>query len=160
MRALILAALVSLTALPAMAQDASQIASVQRGASCPGCNLFQGDFTGLEAAGRNFSGARFRQSSLTIVVLNRANFSGADLRDADAYGGVFSSANFANADLTNSTWVGTYLEGANFSGANLTGANFSGAQMRNARGLTQRQLNTACGDSSTELPGSLTIPSC
>ena len=52
------------------------------------------------------------------------------------------------------------MPGANFSGANLTGANFSGAQMGGARGLTQRQLNTACGDSSTELPGSLTIPSC
>ena len=34
---------------PALAQNASQIASVKRGASCAGCNLFQGDFSGLEA---------------------------------------------------------------------------------------------------------------
>ena len=118
------------------------------------------DYVNSDLSGRNFAGARLRQSSLTVAVLNGANFSGADLRDADAYGGVFSSASFANADLTNSTWVGTFLEGANFSGANLTGANFSGAQMRSARGLSQSQLNTACGDSTTELPGSLTIPSC
>lgn len=160
MRTSILAALAVLIATPALAQDPGQIASVQRGASCPGCNLFQADLTGLEASGRNFSRARLRQSSMTAVVLNGANFSGADLRDADAYGGVFSSANFAGADLTNSTWVGTYLEGANFSGATLTGANFSGAQMGRARGLTQGQLNQACGDSTTELPGSLSIPSC
>lgn len=155
-----LVAALCLVAAPVAAQDASQIASAQRGASCPGCNLFQADLSGLEASGRNFSRARLRQSALTVVVLNGANFSGADLRDADAYGGVFSNANFTGADLTNSTWVGTFLEGANFSGANLSGANFSGAQMRGARGLSQRQLNAACGDASTELPGSLTIPSC
>jgi NO-binding membrane sensor protein with MHYT domain len=31
-------------ATPVLAQNASQIASVKRGASCAGCNLFQGDF--------------------------------------------------------------------------------------------------------------------
>lgn len=160
MRCFILAIAFVAIALPAAAQNAGQIASAQRGASCPGCNLFQADLTGLEASSRNFSGARLRQSWLTAAVLNRANFSRADLRDADAYGGVFGGASFASADLTNSSWVGAFLEGANFAGANLSGANFSGAQMRGARGLSQRQLNAACGDGSTELPGSLSIPSC
>ena len=93
-------------------------------------------------------------------MLNGANFSRADLRDVDAYGGVFGGASFSGANLSNSSWVGTFLEGANFSGANLAGANFSGAQMRGARGLSQRQLNEACGDDQTELPGSMHIPSC
>lgn len=160
MRIFALALILAAVALPAAAQNAGQIASAQRGASCPGCNLFQADLTGLEARSRNFSGARLRQSWLTAAVLNGANFTRADLRDADAYGGVFGGANFSGADLTNSSWVGTFLEGANFSGANLSGADFSGAQMRRARGLTQRQLNRACGDGTTELPGSLSIPSC
>lgn len=160
MRIPFLALAFALAATPALAQNQAQIASAQRGASCAGCNLFQADLTGLEASGRNYARARLRQASLTAVVLNGANFSNADLRDADAYGGVFSSANFSGADLTNSSWVGTFLEGANFSGANLSGANFSGAQMNRSRGLTQRQLNQACGDGATELPGSLTIPSC
>ena len=44
----LIAALLAVAA-PALAQNAGQIASVRRGASCAGCNLFQGDFSGLEA---------------------------------------------------------------------------------------------------------------
>ena len=76
------------------------------------------------------------------------------------YGGVFSSSNFAGANLTNASFVGAYVEGASFAGATLTGANFSGARLDRATGLTQRQLNQACGDETTSLPGSLRIPAC
>ena len=85
---------------------------------------------------------------------------GADLRDVEAYGALFSSASFAGANLTNASFVGTYLQGANFRGANLTGTNFAGAEMDRAVGLTQAQLNAACGDPSTRLPGGLRIPAC
>lgn len=145
---------------PALAQNAGQIASVRRGASCPGCNLFQGDFSGLEARGLNLAGARLRQSDLSLSVMNRTRFSNADLRDVEAYGGVFSGSSFAGANLTNASFVGAYLEGANLSGATLSGTNLSGAQLRRATGLTQRQLNQACGDSSTVLPAGLRIPAC
>lgn len=160
MKPLVLGLVVAALATPSLAQNAGQIARVRGGASCPGCNLFQGDFSGLEARGLNLAGARLRQSNLNIVVMNRTRFSNADLRDVDAYGGVFSSSNFNGANLTNSSWVGTYLEGSSFSGATLTGANFSGAQLARATGLTQRQLNTACGDAMTTLPGGLRIPAC
>lgn len=148
------------TAVPASAQNAGQIARVRGGANCPGCNLFQGDFSGLEARGLNLSGSRLRQADLSLSVMNRTRFSGADMRDVEAYGGVFSSSNFARADLTNASFVGTYLEGANFSGAILTGTNFSGAQLARATGLTQGQLNQACGDEATVLPGTLRISAC
>lgn len=147
-------------AAPAMAQNAGQIARVRGGASCPGCNLFQGDFSGLEARGLNLSGTRLRQADLSLSVLNRARFTNADLRDVEAYGGVFSSANFAGANLTNAGFVGAYLQGANFSGATLTGTNLSGADLSRATGLTQAQLNRACGDAATRLPGRLHIPAC
>ena len=161
MKRLILAATVlALVALPAMAQNAGQIARVRGGASCSGCNLFQGDFSGLEAPGLNLSGSRLRQADLSLSVMNRTRFSSADLRDVEAYGAVFSSSNFNRADLTNASVVGAYLEGASFSGATLSGTNFSGARMARATGLTQGQLNRACGDGSTTLPGSLRIPAC
>lgn len=147
-------------ALPAAAQNAGQIARVRSGASCAGCNLFQGDFGGLEARGLNLSGARLRQADLSLTVMNRTNFSRADLRDVEAFGGVFSGSNFSGANLTNASFVGTYLEGARFSGATLTGANLSGASLARATGLTQSQLNQACGDAATVLPGSLHIPAC
>ena len=128
------------TALPAFAQNAGQIARVRGGASCAGCNLFQGDFSGLSARGLNLNGAR--------------------LRDVDAYGGVFSGASFAGADLTNASFVGAYLDGANFQGATLSGANFAGASLERARGLSQARLNQACGDEATRLPPGLRIPHC
>ena len=146
--------------LSAHDQNAGQIAQARRGANCPGCNLFQADFSGLEMRGRNFAGARLRQSDLSLSVMNRTNFARADLRDVNAYGAVFSSSNFAGADLTHASFVGTYLEGASLAGARLDGANFSGAEMARARGLNQAQLNRACGDADTRLPPGLRIPRC
>ena len=154
------ASLIAATALPAVAQNASQISRVRGGASCPGCNLFQGDFSGMEVRGLNLAGARLRQADLSLTVMNRTRFSRADMRDVEAYGGVFSSSNFSGANLTNASFVGAYLEGANFSGATLSGTNLSGAQLARATGLTQSQLNQACGDASTVLPGSLRIRAC
>lgn len=158
---LTLAALLGLAAAPpATAQNASQIARVRAGAGCPGCNLFQGDFSGVEARGLNLTGARLRQADLSLAVMNRARFSNADLRDVEAYGGVFSSASFSGANLTNASFVGAHLDGAAFSGARLSGVNFSGASLLRARGLTQARLNQACGDEATRLPAGLRIPNC
>ena len=150
----------ALVAGSAAAQNPGQIGSVQQGASCPGCNLFQAEFAGAEMDGRNLARSRLRQSNMSLATMNRANFSGADLRDVDAFGGVFSSASFAGANLTNASFVGAYLQGANFRGAILSGANFSGAEMQRATGLTQGQLNSACGDQATRLPRGLSIPAC
>lgn len=148
------------TAVPAFAQNAGQIARVRGGASCPGCNLFQGSFGGLEARNLNLSGSRLRQADLSLAVMNRTRFSNTDMRDVDAFGAVFSSSNFSGANLTNASFVGTFLEGSSFSRATLDGTNFSGAQLARATGLTQSQLNRACGDSSTILPSGLRIPAC
>ena len=71
-----------------------------------------------------------------------------------------SRARFTGANLTNAAFVGAYLQGANLTGSDLTGTNFSGAQMDRAVGLTQGQLNKACGDQSTRLPKGLSLPSC
>lgn len=147
-------------AAPAAAQNAGQISQVRAGAHCPKCNLFQAELGGLTLKGKNLASARLRQADLSLTIMNRTNFSGADLRDVEAYGGVFSSASFTGADMTNASFVGTHLDGANFRGARLSGVNFSGAEMVGAIGLTQAQLNQACGDAATRLPGSLRIPPC
>ncbi|HST92232.1 MAG TPA: pentapeptide repeat-containing protein [Brevundimonas sp.] len=154
------AILVVAVATPSLAQNASQIGRVRGGASCPGCNLFQGDFTAMEAGGLNLSGARLRQANLSLAVMNRTRFSNADLRDVEAYGGVFSSASFAGANLTNASFVGAHLDGASFGGATLAGVNFSGASLLRATGLTQSRLNQACGDEATRLPRGLRIRHC
>jgi uncharacterized protein YjbI with pentapeptide repeats len=147
-------------ALPAAAQNAAQVDHSRGGASCPHCNLFQADFSNLELKSRDYAGARLRQADMSAAVMNYTIMAGADLRDVNAYGAVFTGVSFAGANMTNASFVGTYLEGANFRGATLTGVNFSGAEMDRAIGLTQRQLDGACGDATTTLPPGLRIPTC
>ena len=145
---------------PASAQNAGQIARARAGASCPGCNLFQADFANVTLKGKNYRGSRLRQADMSTAIMNRSNFAHTDMRDVNAYGALFSGADFSGANLTHATFVGAYLQGANFAGANLTGTNFSGAEMDRARGLTQRQLDEACGDEMTRLPARLHLRAC
>ena len=117
-------------AAPAAAQNAGQVDRARSGASCPHCNLFQADFSNKRMTGRNFAGSRLRQADFSAAEMNHTVFAGADLRDVNAYGGLFSSSVF------------------------------SGAEMSHARGLTQHQLDAACGDEATTLPRGLRIPRC
>jgi uncharacterized protein YjbI with pentapeptide repeats len=160
MKILALAIALGLIALPALAQNAGQIERTQAGANCPGCNLFQADLSNRTLKARDYARARLRQADLSLSVFNHGDFTGADLRDLNGYGALFSSANFTHANMTNSTFVGAFLQGANFRGATLSGVNFSGAEMDHAVGLTQAQLNSACGDPSTTLPAGLHLPAC
>ena len=160
MKSVALAVLLSLAALPALAQNAAQVDRAEGGASCPHCNLFQANLYNKDLRGRNYAGARLRQADMSLSVFNHADFAGADLRDVNGYGALFSSANLKHADLTNATLVGSYLQGANFKGAKLDGVNFSGAEMNKAVGLRQSQLARACGDPSTTLPRGLHLPAC
>jgi uncharacterized protein YjbI with pentapeptide repeats len=152
--------LVLLTAGPALAQNAGQIARAKAGASCPACNLFQADFQNVQLKNKNFARARLRQADMSAAIMNHTRFAGGDLRDVNAYGALFSGADFAGANLTNASFVGAYLQGANLRGARLEGVNFSGAEMDRAVGLTQAQLNGACGDPSTRLPRGLHVKGC
>ena len=160
MKRLLALAVLLLTAGPALAQNAGQIAKVEDGASCPHCNLFQIDLNNKQVSSRNFAGARMRQADFSLSVFKHENFRGADLRDVNGYGALFTNADFSGANLTNATFVGAYLEGANFHGATIEGVNFAGAEMDKAVGLTQRQLDKACGDDTTVLPKGLRLPVC
>ena len=150
----------SLAAVPAFAQNAAEVGRAQDGADCPRCNLFQADLSNRDLAGRDFAGARLRQADLSVSVFDHSRFQGDDLRDVNGYGGRFTGADFAGANMTNATFVGAYLEGADLRGANLSGVNFSGAEMARAVGLSQSQLNGACGDQSTTLPAGLHLQAC
>ena len=159
-RILAVIAMISLFGGAAAAQDASQIARVQAGQSCPGCNLFQADLAYRDLPGIDVSGARLRQASLALSTMNRARFDNSDQSIANLFGGRFTGASFRNADLTRANLVGAHFGGANLAGANLSGATLSGAELNEAVGLTQSQLNAACGDTSTRLPAGLTVPRC
>ncbi|MCZ6863823.1 MAG: pentapeptide repeat-containing protein [Alphaproteobacteria bacterium] len=52
------------------------------------------------------------------------------------------------------------LIGANFEGADIIGAVLHGADLTLAKGLTQAQLDQACGNEETKLPNGLTVKGC
>lgn len=156
--ALVLAAGV-LTA-PAAAQNAGEIARVQSGQDCPGCNLFQADLAYRDLEGLDLSGARLRQADLSLSTMNHASFARADLSVSNLFGARFTAASFRNADLSRANAVGAYFGSADFTGAVLDGTNLAGAEMETARGLTQAQLSAACGDGATRLPEGLTLRAC
>lgn len=140
------------------------------GGVCEDCDL----------SGRILTGARMRNS-----VFNGSNFSNAVLTRADASHSDFSGADFSEADLTRARLVSAHCPRARFeraqlvhvdaSGADFTrasfahadvtrmnfgGADLSGADLRHVRGLTQAQLDAACGDRRTRLPRGLSVAQC
>jgi uncharacterized protein YjbI with pentapeptide repeats len=153
-------ALAALATGPAAAQNPSEIAAVRSGRACPGCNLFQADFSRLRLKGVNLKGARLRQASFSASSFLAGDLSKTDLRDVDAYGALFTGTSFRGADLTNAVLVGAVFGGADLSGARLQGANLSGAELQRSRGLTRRQIAAACGDETTLLPRGLLIQRC
>lgn len=144
----------------ALAQNATQIERVKAGQSCEKCNLFQADFSYAEGKNQNLEASRLRQSNMALSTYDDVNLKGADLSVSNLFGARFNRADFTNVNFERAIAVGTYFGSSNFAGANLTGANFSGADLAIARGLTQSQLNLACGDASTRLPKGRTIPTC
>lgn len=110
------------------------------GGVCEECNL----------SNRNLTGARMSNS-----IFNRSDFSEAVMARADASRSAFAGANFSGADLTGVSFANADITGANFDGANITGANLETAQ-----GLTQRQLNQACGDYTTRVRRGLRVREC
>lgn len=135
-------------------------ARVRDGAACAGCDLFQAELAYHDISARDFSGSRLRQAELSLVTADRTRFRRANLSVANLFGGRFSNADFTEANLSRGIGVGGYFAGARFDSARIEGMNFSGAELAHAIGLTQAQLDTACGDASTTLPPGMTIPSC
>lgn len=110
------------------------------GGLCEECDL----------SGRILTGARLSNS-----VFNRADFSRAVLTRADASRSEFENTNFAGADLSGANFTEADVTNASFAEANIAGANLA-----TARGLTQRQLNAACGDLRTRVPRGLRVRMC
>ncbi|MEM1389800.1 MAG: pentapeptide repeat-containing protein [Pseudomonadota bacterium] len=155
----LIAVSLTLTA-PSLAQNADHIAKAKKGESCRDCNLFQIDLTYSDISKVSFSKSRLRQSNLALGTFDEVDLSGADLSVSNLFGARFNRSKMVGADLRKAVSVGTYFGATDMSNANLAGANFAGADLSLVTGLTQAQLNTACGDASTHLPKGLKIPRC
>lgn len=110
----------------------------------------------------NLTGASLIQANLSGAHLFTADLTGADLSAADLHGTDLRSTYLSHANLGGSRLYRAILRGALLGGTNLSGADLSGADLRSAdlsgtENLTQEQLDKACGNAYTKLPGGLTL---
>ena len=72
----------------------------------------------------------------------------------------FDNASFRAADLDNARLSGGSFNRTDFRDASLRRTDIRGLDLSRARGLTADQVEEACGDASTRLPGGLTARNC
>jgi len=126
--------------------DAAAIASIRAGHhDCPHCYLAHADLTNQCVKHGNLEGAVFDDAKLVLMCMSYGDFRDASFRGAD-----LSGANLAHAQLG----------GADLSGAHLTITSIRAADLSRAKGLTQAQLDQACGDAETKLPAHLHVKIC
>lgn len=133
-------------AASALMADVNAVASIRAGHhDCNHCELAGADLTNTCVKGGNLEGADFSHARLVLMCMSYADFRGASFRHADLAG-----ANLAHAALAD----------ADFTGANLSITSFKGTDLTHAKGLTQKQLDQACGDADTKAPAGLTVKTC
>jgi len=128
-------------------------------------DLRRAKLVGQDLVGSSFRSATLRSANLARSDLRSATFDDADLRDANLQRANLDHASLMRANLSGVNLAGASLREANLCGANLHDASLAqaaleGADLSGASGLTQAQLNRACGDARTRLPDGLTIAAC
>jgi uncharacterized protein YjbI with pentapeptide repeats len=145
-------------------EGATLVRSSFAGSSANGANFvkvegYRTDFSGVDAQGAmftnaelqrvDFSGANLTGTSFDKAELGRANFEGANLT-----GSRFTLANLTRADLSKAKFTGPL----DFANAFFYLTRLAGLDLSAATGLTQYQIDMACGDTNTKLPAGLTAP--
>ena len=131
-------------------------------------DLTGSDMTKVQGSRANFQKANLAGVTLTKSELLRANFSEANLENADLSKAELGRAVFAEAAMNGADLSYSNVARANFSGAHLENVNLTraytfltrveGVDLSRTIGLTQTQLELACGDSETQLPNELERP--
>jgi uncharacterized protein YjbI with pentapeptide repeats len=135
-----------LLAISARAADPAAVAKIHGGiVDCVGCNLAGADLTNTCVKEHDLHGADFTGANATLMCMSFANFTGVSFRGAE-----LSGANLAGAKM----------DGADLTGAGTSITSFLGTDLTHVKGLTQKQLNVACGDATTRLPPGLKIHTC
>jgi uncharacterized protein YjbI with pentapeptide repeats len=122
------------------------VASIKAGNhDCPHCVLAGADLTNQCVKGGNMKGADFDNARLVLMCMSYTNFKKATFRGAD-----LSGANLAHA----------VLDGADLTGAKMTITSIKGTDLTHVKGLTQSQLDAACGDADTKAPAGMQVKTC
>lgn len=138
-------------------------------------NMAEADFQDATLTEAKFDRVILTNSDLSRADLTRATLTYSDFKDANLTsaiapdvnfeGSKFANARFDHMNLRNARLNDGHFLNVKFGDAELTGASFSGADLSkadlsNTKGLTQAQLDEACGNSETLLPIGLSVPYC
>lgn len=120
---------------------------------------YRTNFSGMTAKGASFKGAELQRSNFTNAVVTGASFEKAELGRADFTGATLGENGFAFANLARATFKTAKIEGPlDFSRAYMFLTRIEGVDLSAAKGLTQPQIDLACGDPATKLPADITAP--
>jgi uncharacterized protein YjbI with pentapeptide repeats len=72
----------------------------------------------------------------------------------------FKKATFRGADLSGANLAHAVLDGADLTGAKMTITSIKGTDLTHVKGLTQSQLDAACGDADTKAPAGMQVKTC
>ena len=145
----ILPFLILLAAAPALAVDyvgnrgADPVAVARIRADivdCPGCRLMGADLSNACVKEHDLRGANFDGANATLMCMSFADFRG---------------ASFRSTELSGANMAGARMDGADLTGAVTSITSFLGTDLRQVKGLTQKQLDLACSDKATKLPPGL-----
>jgi uncharacterized protein YjbI with pentapeptide repeats len=139
-------AIVLFRAGPASGADTAAVARIHGGiVDCVGCDLSGADLSNTCVKQRDLRNANFDGANATLMCMSFANF---------------TDASFRGTELSGANLAGAKLDGADFTGARTSITSFLGTDLRHVKGLTQAQLDVACGDGKTLLPPDLKIHIC
>ena len=117
---------------------------------------YRTNFSGLSAKGASFQSAELQRADFSGAVLSGSSFKKAELgranfRGAQFSGNVFAFANLARADFRIAVLAGSL----DFSNAYMFLTRLEGVNLSSSKGLSQSQIDLACGDAKTKLPAGL-----
>jgi uncharacterized protein YjbI with pentapeptide repeats len=116
------------------------------GALLADADLHRADLHGAALRGADLDGADLHRADLHGADMRGADLHWADLHDADLHGADLRGAMLEEADLHRAN-----LHAADLTHAQLRGADLRGADLRDARGLTRAQVDTATINGATLL---------
>ncbi len=154
----------STTLTEAKLQKATLVRSSLAGAEATGGDFsrveaYRTSFAGIAASGANFASAELQRADFTSAELSNADFEKAELGRADFEGAVIGGAKFAFANMSRAHLSGATIDApVDFTGAFLFLTRLEGLDLSTATGLTQAQVDIACGDADTKLPQGLSAP--
>ena len=134
------------SSVAAQAADPAAVARIHGGiVDCVGCDLKGADLANTCVKEHDLHGADFTGANASLMCMSFANF---------------TRVSFKDADLAGANMAGAKMKGADLTGAKTSITSFLGTDLRHVKGLTQAQLDVACGNARTKLPPGLKVHTC